>query len=165
VISIVVLAACEGVGNPQTASIASVPKAYTTDDLPGILVSDANAPEGTTVGPGDTGFTALFLAIPGGKTIDQSAFVDALTTRVEHSETGGYTSWAALFETSADAEQALRTLAGLHEADDGHGLEPLQPDVELGGDSVMYRGPYTKAGMPLASTSGERATFSSPQLA
>jgi hypothetical protein len=142
VVSIVALAACVGAGRPETASTAPAAKAHTSDDLPNILVSQDNAPEGMIVEPGLSGRAALNRPRPGGTTIDEGAFVDALTTSIGHTETGGYTSWAALFETSADAEQAFESITGLHEAEDGHGLEPLQPDVELSGDSVLYRGPY-----------------------
>jgi hypothetical protein len=74
--------------------------------------------------------------------IDDSAFVDALTTRIAHTMTGGYTSWSALFTTPEDARDAFEFIAAQHESDTGWGLEPQDPGVELGEDQVQYTGPY-----------------------
>jgi hypothetical protein len=132
--SLLTLVAC---GNAGTSTD------YAPEDRPEILVSQDTAPEGTTVEPGDVGRAALILPLPpGAPAFDESAFVDALTTRIGHTMTGGYTSWAALFETPTDAEQAFEFFARQHEADEGWGLEPLQPNLELADDAVMYTGPY-----------------------
>ena len=129
----------------QSSPSASVaPKAYTADDLPNIVVSQDAAPEGLTVERGDSGNAALVLPLPpGGNPIDDSTFVDALTTRIGHTMTGGYTSWTALFETATDAERAFDFIAAAHEADAGWNLVPLDQDVELTADGARhYSGPY-----------------------
>ena len=82
------------------------------------------------------------LGTPGGPAIDEAAFVDALTTRIGHTMSGGYTSWSAVFETAGGAQQAFNFIAEQHEAGTGWDLEPLTPDVELADQAVQYTGPY-----------------------
>ena len=137
------LVACQGGAGSGAPSAVPSQQAYTAEDLASILVSEANAPEGLPVESGDSGPAALVLPIPpGGPVIDDTAFVDALTTRIGHAMSGGYTSWSALFETSSDAQRAFDFITDQHEADAGWDLEPLTPDVELGKDTVQYAGPY-----------------------
>lgn len=115
---------------------------YSADDLQSIVVSAQNAPDGLTVELGDSGQTALVLPLPPGATIDDSAFHDALTTRISHTMTGGYTSWTAVFATSADAQEAFELIAELHESDAGWGLQAQPPDLDLAEDAVQYAGAY-----------------------
>jgi hypothetical protein len=136
------MAACGDAGSAATAA-TSPAAAYTSDDLSNILVSEDTAPEGKSVEPGDVGRAALILPLPpSGPAIDDGAFVDARTTRIGHTMTGGYTSWAALFETAADAQEAFEFLASQHEADEGWGLNAMEPDADLAEDSVWYTGAY-----------------------
>lgn len=140
----VLLAACGAAPSPtSTPSASPSQRTFTADDLSSVLVSEATAPDGLTVESGDSGAAALVLPIPpGGPAIDEAAFVDALTTRIGHTMSGGYTSWSAVFETAGDAQQAFHFIAEQHEAGTGWDLEPLTPDVELADQAVQYAGPY-----------------------
>jgi hypothetical protein len=136
------LVACQTVGTSSAGSPDPTARAYTSADLASIVVTQDTAPEGLTVEEGDSGHAALTLPLPpGGDTLDDTAFVDALETRIEHSMTGGYTSWSALFETADAAERAFEFFAKQHESEDGWGLQSSRPDLDLGDESVYYTGP------------------------
>ena len=68
-----------------------------------------------------------------------SAFVDALITNLNSTETGGYVSYTALFETSADAEVAYDFLVAEH-TDAGWGMERSTVDPGLGDESATFTG-------------------------
>jgi hypothetical protein len=137
------LVACQTVGTSSAGSPDPTARAYTSADLASIVVTQDTAPEGLTVEEGDSGLAALTLPLPPDRDtpFDTTAFVDALTTRIEHSMTGGYTSWSALFETADAAERAFEFIAKQHESEDGWGLQPSRPDLNLGDESVYYTGP------------------------
>ena len=123
-----------GIGGPPT-------RVLTADDLPTIVLTSENAPEGFTVDSTDSGDEALVAPLrPGGPFIDQSAFVDALMTNLNSTETGGFVSWAALFETPADAEVAFDYLAAEH-GEAGWGMLRSPADPGLGDESATFTGP------------------------
>jgi hypothetical protein len=112
----------------------------TADDLPTIVLTAENAPDGLTVDGTVSGDEALVTPLrPGGPFIDQSAFVDALMTNLNSTETGGYVSWAALFETSADAEVAFDYLVDEH-GETGWGMQRSTVDPGLGDESASFTG-------------------------
>lgn len=141
--AVVVLAiiAYQAAGNADLGVIEPTPRPYTRDDLAIILVTDANAPEGTIVEPGPSGHPALTTPLrPGGAIIDDTAFVDAVTMNIDHTLTGGYVSWGALFETARDAEQAFDFLETEHESDDGWGMQRSSSSPSLGDQSLSFTG-------------------------
>src|SRR5687767_11234303 len=72
-----------GLGGPST-------RVVTADDLPTIVLTAENAPDGLAVDATETGLPALVTPIrTGGPDIDQTAFVDALMTNLNTTETGG----------------------------------------------------------------------------
>jgi hypothetical protein len=137
------LLACQTVSTSSVGSPDPTARAYTSADLASIVVTQDTAPEGLTVEEGDSGLAALVLPLPPDrdKPMDTTAFVDALETRIEHTMTGGYTSWSALFETADAAERAFDYMAKQHESEDGWGLQSSRPDLDLGDESVYYTGP------------------------
>lgn len=119
---------------PTAASFRAV-------DLPDIVLTAANAPDGLTVDGNEFGEAALLVPLrPGGPAIDQAAFVDARMTRLNSTDTSGYVSWAALFETVADAQVAFEYLVTEHESVDGWGLDPGTPLGFMGDEAVSYTG-------------------------
>ncbi len=129
------------VGNP-TPSPSPTPRLITSADLPNIVLTDANAPDGFTVDTTEIGANALVVPLrAGGRFIDDRAFVDALMTKLNVTETGGYVSWAALFETPADAEVAFDYLVHEHaDATEGWGMEQPNVDLGLGEENVTFTG-------------------------
>jgi hypothetical protein len=122
-----------GIGGPAT-------RVFTADDLPNIVLTAENAPDGWTVDATETGDEALVTPLrPGGAFIDQSAFVDALLTHLNDTETGGYVSYAALFETVPDGEAAFDYLADEH-GEAGWGMVRSPDDPGLGDESATFTG-------------------------
>jgi hypothetical protein len=112
---------------------------FTADDLANIVLTQRNAPDGYIVDATESGEPALLRPVrTGGPEIDQSAFVDALMTNLDSTETGGYVSYAALFETRADAEIAYDFLAAEH-AEAGWGMQPTDGPA-LGDESATFTG-------------------------
>jgi hypothetical protein len=118
---------------------------FTAEDLPNIVVTAANAPGGLTVDGTETGEAALVVPLrvdshPGGPFLEQVGFVDALMTNLNSTETGGYVSWSALFETAAGAEVAFDFVADEH-GSSGWGMERSSVDPGLGDESASFTGP------------------------
>jgi hypothetical protein len=127
------------VGGPNTPTAA--PRIIAAADLPHIVLTDANAPEGFAVDTTTDGVEALVTPLSaGGPFIDQSAFVGALMTRLNITETGGYVSYAALFETAAAAEIAYDYLVDEH-GEVGWGMTRSSEDPGLGDQSASFTGP------------------------
>lgn len=115
-------------------------RVFSADDLPHIALTEENVPDGLTVDATDSGAPALVTPLhPGGPSFDMSAFVDALITNLNSTETGGYVSYAALFETSADAEGAYDLLVAEH-TDAGWGMQRSTVDPGLGDESATFTG-------------------------
>ncbi|HJT64593.1 MAG TPA: hypothetical protein VJ839_07485 [Candidatus Limnocylindria bacterium] len=129
------------IGNPgPSPSPSQAARLLTSEDLPDIVLTDANAPAGFTVDTTESGVLALLTPFhPGGTFIDQSAFVDALMTNLNSTETGGYVSWSALFETAVDAEAAFDYVANEH-GPAGWGMARSSVDPALGDESASYTG-------------------------
>jgi hypothetical protein len=126
------------VGGPDTPT--PTPRVITSADLPNIVLTDANAPEGMTVDDTQSGAPALVVPLrPGGPMIDQTAFVGALMTNMNSTETGGYVTWSALFETAADAEVAFDYVADEHGAA-GWRMTRSNVDPGLGDESASFTG-------------------------
>lgn len=126
------------VGGPSEPT--PTPRTFTPTDLPDIILTEANAPAGLTVDNTDSGAAALLVPLrPGGPIIDQTAFVDALMTNLNNTETGGYVSWSALFETAADAEVAFDYLVDEH-GSAGWEMTRSSVDPGLGHESASFTG-------------------------
>jgi hypothetical protein len=126
----------------SSPSASGTPRLLTSADLPNIVLTDANAPDGFTVD--GTEVNAAALAEPlreGGPYYDDRAFVEALMTKLNSTETGGYVSWSALFETPTAAEAAFDYLVTEHGSADGWGMERSSVDPGLGDESVTFSGP------------------------
>ena len=122
-------------------SPSPTPRAIVPGDLPNIVLTAVNAPDGFTVDSTDMGANALVVPLrPGGPIVDDTAFVDALITNLNSTETGGYVSWAALFETAADAEVAFDYFVNEHGSPDGWGMEASAVDPGLGDESATFTG-------------------------
>jgi hypothetical protein len=135
-----------GPGASPSPSSSSQPAAgaFIADDLPNIVLTAANAPEGLTVDATETGETAFVAPLrvdshPGGPFMDQVGFVDALMTNLNSTETGGYVSWSALFETAAGAEVAFDFVADEH-GSTGWGMARSTVDPGLGDESASFTG-------------------------
>ena len=120
----------------------AVPRTFTAEDLPTILLSDENAPAGFTVDEQgrETGGSALVMPLrPGGDAFDMTAFVDALSV-TGGDDVGGYMTWAALFETPEAAGEAFDLVATEHDSPDGWGLASTRTDPGLGDESATWTG-------------------------
>jgi hypothetical protein len=129
------------VGNQgPSPSPTPIPRVFTTDDLPTIVFNGRTAPEGMIVVETTVGAPAWRTPFrPGGADPDETAFIDALMTNLDNTETGGYVSWGALFETAADAEVAFDFVANEH-GSAGWGMARSNVDPELGDESVTFTG-------------------------
>lgn len=130
-----------GIGSPTTPT--PTPRAFTAADLPSIILTEANAPDGLTVDATTTGREALNTPFrPGGPVMPADGFVDALMTNLNSTEAGGFVTWSALYDTTAAADAAFDVLVNEHEAADGWALTPEVPAaLGLGDEAVHYAGP------------------------
>lgn len=131
-----------GPGPTPSPTSSSQPEAgrFSATDLPSIVVTAANAPEGLTVDSNDFGEAALHVPLrEGGPPIDQTAFVDARMTNINSTETAGYVSWAALFESAADAEVAFDYIVDEH-GSAGWEMARSSVDPGLGEESASFTG-------------------------
>lgn len=141
---VLAIAAYQVFGGPNVGnrgpSPSPTPRLLTSADLPNIVLTEANAPDGFTVDATESGVPALTTPLrPGGPMIDQTAFVDALMTNLNSTETGGYVSWATLFETADDAEVAFDFVVDEH-GPAGWEMTRSSVDPGLGDESVSYTG-------------------------
>jgi hypothetical protein len=128
------------VGNSgPSPSPTPTPRVFTTEDLPKIVFNGRTAPEGMIVDNTTVGSPALRVPLPPDAEIDQTAFIDALMTNLDSTETGGYVSWGALFETAADATVAFDFVASQH-GSAGWGMARSSVEPGLGEESVTFTG-------------------------
>ncbi len=115
---------------------------FTSEDLANIVLTASNAPNaGWILETTLTGVPALVEPLrDGGPSIDQTEFVDARMTRLNITDTGGYVSWVAVFETSLTADLAYHDLQTAHESFLGWNLA-RSLDTGLGFESALYTGP------------------------
>ena len=123
------------IGGPPSATPTTAPRTFTEADLPTIVLTDENTPEGLTVDATETGSAALNTPFkPGGPLMPEVGFVEALMTNLNSTDAGGFVTWAALYRTTADAQAAFEVLVTEHESPVvGWGLESqatLRPDSE-----------------------------------
>jgi hypothetical protein len=114
----------------------------TEEQLPLIVLTDENAPDGFTVDEQTalTGREALNQPLrPGGAAIDTPAFVDALSV-TGGDEVGGYQTWTALFETPEAAEAAFDFIVTEHDSPEGWNLAAVKTDPGLGDESAAWTG-------------------------
>jgi hypothetical protein len=131
------------VGGPEPTP---TPRAYSSEELTAIVLSEESAPDGLTFARSQTGGVSLVVPLrPGGPGFDQEAFVESLANYFDGPGTAdayeGYVSWSALFETAGDADLAFDFLVTEHESAEGWGLQPSTADPGLGDESVSYTGP------------------------
>jgi len=129
------------VGGPgPSPSPTPTPRVFTAEDLPKIVFNGRTAPEGMIVDNTTIGSPALRVPLrEGGPDIDETAFVDALMTNLDTTETGGYVSWGALFETAADAEVAFDFIVNEH-GSVGWRMARSNVDPGLGDESATFTG-------------------------
>lgn len=128
------------VGNSgPSPSPTATPRAFTVEELPKIVFNGRTAPEGMIVDTTTIGSPALRVPLPPDTEIDQTAFIDALMTNLDSTETGGYVSWGALFETAADAKVAFDVIGSQH-GSAGWGMARSSVDPGLGDESVTFTG-------------------------
>jgi hypothetical protein len=127
-------------GPSPSPSPTATPRVFTTEDLPKIVFNGRTAPEGMIVDNTTIGSPALRVPLPPDSEIDQTAFIDALMTNLDSTETGGYVSWGALFETAADAEVAFDFIVSQH-GSAGWGMTRSSTDPGLGEESATFTGP------------------------
>lgn len=118
----------------------ATPRTYTAEDLPSIIVTADNAPEGMTIDLTNSGMATLTTPLRPGGAIPDTGFIDGLNTELS-TEDGLYGTWAVVFETEEDARAAFAFIANEHESADGWGLERSTPDPGLGDESRLYIGP------------------------
>ena len=129
-------------GSPSVGDPDPSPRVHAPEDLPDIVMSEANALEGMAVESETrtTGVAALFIPLaPGGETVDTSDFVDALSVELGTS-TGGFTTWTALFESPEAAAAAYAFFVTEHESPEGWDLAASRLDPDLGDESAMWTG-------------------------
>lgn len=139
---VLAIVAFQLVGVPRMGDDGPVPRSYTRTDLETIVLTEANAPDGMTVDYENrtTGVPALVIPLaPGGDTMDETGFVDALSVELGTS-TGGFTTWSALFESGEDAQRAYDFLVTEHDSPDGWGLAGSREEPGLGEESSMWTG-------------------------
>jgi hypothetical protein len=127
------------VGSPTAPN--PTPRSFVAPDLPNLILTRANAPEGLIVDNTTLGTVALNTPMrPGGQLMPTAGYVDALMTNLNSIEAGGFVTWSALYETTAQAEAAFDVLVTEHEAADGWGLERSATAPPLGHEAVLYAG-------------------------
>jgi hypothetical protein len=140
-IAVAALALYVALANPNVGTSDPTPRAITSDELPAIILTEGNAPDGMTVDATTRGYEALTTPLrPGGEIIPLTGFDDALMTNLNSTVAGGYVTWSALYETTFEADLAFDFLVAEHESDEGWGLVPSSPDPELGDESALYSG-------------------------
>ena len=131
------------IGGPPSPTPTAPPRTFTEADLPTIILTEENAPAGLTVDATTTGSAALNTPFKsGGPVMPEVGFVEALMTNLNSTDAGGFVTWAALYETTADAQAAFEVLVTEHESPDvGWGLEPQShPAPRLGEEDAFYAG-------------------------
>jgi hypothetical protein len=131
------------VGGPSpTPTPTPTPRTFVEPDLPSLILTRDNAPEGMIVDNTTIGTVALNTPFqPGGPVMPATGFIDARMTNLNSTEAGGFVTWSALYETEAQAEAAFDALVNEHEsALVGWGLVPSTTAPGLGDESVLYDG-------------------------
>jgi hypothetical protein len=131
------------IGGPPSPTPTASPRTFTEADLPTIILTEGNAPEGLTVDATTTGSAALNTPFkPGGPLMPEAGFVDALMTNLNSTDAGGFVTWAALYQTPADAQAAFEVLVAEHESPVvGWGLETQShPAPRFGEEDAFYVG-------------------------
>ena len=124
------------------------PKLGIFGDQPAIVLDEDDLERGETIDSLDVGLGALVQPVTLLDTStfwEQPGFVDARMTRIgtqgqdSYWDVGGYVSWAALYDSDADAERAIVVLVTEHEADWGWAMQRVgQPPY--GDDAVSLDG-------------------------
>jgi hypothetical protein len=100
--------------------------------LPAIVLDDDDLEPGETIDSLDVGLGALLQPVgllENSTFWEQPGFVDARMTRIgtrgqdSYWEVGGYVSWAALYNSDANAERAFEVLVAEHESEAGWAME------------------------------------------
>jgi hypothetical protein len=133
------------IGGPSPTPTPT-PRVFTTEDLPKIVFNGRTAPEGMIVDNTTVGSPAWRTPITPDTVFYETALIDALMTNLDTTETGGYVSWGALFETAADAEVAFDFLVKEHgpgvpeQGSAGWGMTRSGTDPGLGDESATFTG-------------------------
>jgi hypothetical protein len=130
----------DNVGDPSqpTAQPSPTPEVFSGDlaNHVGIMRIDGMDVDSTT-----TGYEALTTPLrPGGEIIPLTGFEEAHMQNFGSTETGGYVTWAALYEEVAQAEAGFDFLVAEHASEDGWGMERAAADPALGDESASLTG-------------------------
>jgi len=139
---VLAIVAFQILGSPSVGDPEPTPRVYAPEDLPNIILSEANVLDGLEPQAGTriSGVPALVTPLaPGGETIDTTQFVDALRVDLGGS-IGGFTTWAALFDTPEAAAEAYDFLVIDHESPNGWDLAASREDPNLGEESALWTG-------------------------
>jgi len=139
---VLAIVAFQILGSPTMGDPEPTPRVYVPEDLPLMILSEANSLDGLEP-QADTrisGVPALVAPLsPGGETIDTAQFVDAL--RVDLGGTiGGFTTWAALFDTPEAAAAAYDFIVTEHDSPEGWDLAASREDPGIGEASAQWTG-------------------------
>ena len=139
---VLAIVAFQILGSPNVGDAEPTPQVFVPEDLPNIVLSETNAIEGLEPQEDTltTGAVALATPIrPGGETIDTTHFSSARRVDLGGS-IGGFTTWAALFETPEAAAEAYAFLVTEHESPEGWDLAASREDPHLGDESAQWTG-------------------------
>ncbi len=130
--------------SPSPSSSQPAAGAFTADDLPNIVADRGQRPGGIDRRRDADRCDRVCRPPPRRQSSrrsvpDQIGFVDALMTNLNSTETGGYVSWSAVFETAAGAELAFDFVADEH-GSDGWGMARSIVDPGLGDESATFTG-------------------------
>lgn len=123
------------------------PSAITAEDLDSIAFTEEEVIMGLSQDESREGVAALVAGVRSeGDSFDSTGFVDGrfnlFSGLVNHCQECPATigTYAALFETTADAERAYRDMREQHESTSGWSLEPEEAEPSLGDEGVSYSG-------------------------
>jgi hypothetical protein len=128
------------VGAPGEPTIqpSPTPQVYSGNlrNLADVRRIDGMEPDSTTFG-----YEALTTPLrPGGEIIPLTGFEEAIMQNFGSTETGGYVTWAALYEEVAQAEAGYDFLIAEHIDEDGWGMDRSSNDLGLGDEGTVFTG-------------------------
>ena len=141
VVAILAAAGCDGAGSAVASQSAAVSEsaetspAFGSADLPRIVLAEEDdLGPGMTLDDLRTGVDALIhpLTLEETESALQSGFVDARMTRIgttgqdSYWEVGGHVSWAAVYQSDADAAAAFDVLVTEHTSERGWGMQEVR---------------------------------------
>ena len=153
VVAIFAVAGCEGSGSAASSESAAASEsaetspAFRSADLPRIVLTEDGLGPGMTLDDLRTGLDALLQPLAREETEStlQSGFADARMTRIgttgqdSYWEVGGYVTWAAVYQSDADAAAAFDVLVAEHKSERGLGMQEVGRSAQ-GDEGVTLEG-------------------------